>query len=41
MEGDKATKWAGALDSEFKSLWENEVFEDVDWLARKKVMGTE
>ena len=36
MEGDKAAEWAGALDSEFKGLWENEVLEEVDWPQERK-----
>ena len=40
IEGDKAAEWSGALDSELQSLWDTEVFEEVDWPARKKVIGT-
>ena len=40
LEGVRGAKWAAAMEVELKSLWENEVYEEVERLTRKKVIGT-
>ena len=40
LGGEKGSEWASAVEAELDSLWENEVFEDVDRPKGKKVIGT-
>ena len=40
MEGGNGEEWTAAMEAELQSLWENEVFEEVDRPAGKKVIGT-
>ena len=40
MESGKVEEWASAMEGQLQSLWENEVFEEVERLAGRKVIGT-
>ena len=39
--GDKDVEWSDAMESERQSMWEKEVFGEVDRHVGKKVIGTE
>ena len=40
MESGKVEDWSSAMEGELQSLWENEVFWEVERPANKKVIGT-
>ena len=40
MGSGKEEEWTAAMEAELQSLWENQVFEEVDRPSGKKVIGT-
>ena len=40
MESGEGDEWSAAMEAELQSLWENDVFEEVERPAGKKVIGT-
>lgn len=40
MESGKGIEWFGATEAKVQSLWEDQVFEEVDKPASKKVIET-
>ena len=40
MESGKVDEWSAAMEAELPSMWEKEVFEEVERPAEKKVIGT-
>ena len=41
LEGDKVVEWSDAMESERQSVWEKDVFGEVDRHVWKKAIGTE